>query len=123
MPLREHLAELRNRILLVVAGIVAGAIGGWFLFDPAFSALQQPLIDIAERDNALVTVNFAGVASALDMRFKVSIFLGLLISAPWCFIRYGPSSRPASPARSAATPSASLPHRFRCSCSASALHG
>jgi sec-independent protein translocase protein TatC len=83
MPLREHLAELRNRILLVLAGLVVGAIGGWFLFDPAFTALQQPLIDIAEQDNALVTVNFAGVASALDMRFKVSLFLGLLISAPW----------------------------------------
>ncbi len=83
MPLRAHLAELRNRILLILAGLVAGAVGGWFLFDPAFAALQQPLLDVAGRDDALVTVNFAGIASALDMRFRVAFFLGLIVSSPW----------------------------------------
>lgn len=83
MPLRAHFAELRNRIILIVVGILVGAIGGWFLFEPAFAALQQPLLDVAARDDALVTVNFAGLASALDMRLKVSAFLGLVVSSPW----------------------------------------
>lgn len=83
MPLREHLAELRLRILLAVAGIVVGAVAGWFLFDPGFEALQRPLLDVAARDDALVTVNFSGLASALDMRMKVSFFLGLVVSSPW----------------------------------------
>ncbi len=83
MPLREHLVELRNRILLAAAGIVVAAIGGWFLFDPVFEALQRPLLEVAEREDALVSVNFSGLATALDMHFKVAFFLGLILSSPW----------------------------------------
>lgn len=83
MPLREHLTELRNRLLLSLAGIVVGAVIGWFLFSPTFEALQRPLLDVAERQNALVSVNFSGLATALDMRFKVAFFLGLILSSPW----------------------------------------
>lgn len=83
MPLREHLTELRNRLFLSLAGIVVGAVIGWFLFSPAFEALQRPLLDVAERQDALVSVNFSGLATALDMRFKVSFFLGLILSSPW----------------------------------------
>ena len=83
MPLREHLTELRNRLFLSLIGIIIGAVAGWFVFSPAFEALQQPLLDVADRQNALVSVNFAGLATALDMRFKVSFFLGLILSSPW----------------------------------------
>lgn len=83
MPLREHLTELRNRIMWAVVGVVIGAVGGWFLFTPAFEALQSPLLAVAERDDALVSVNFSGLATALDMHFKVAFFLGLIISSPW----------------------------------------
>ena len=83
MPLRAHLAELRQRILLIVVGVVVGAVGGWFLVDPAFDALKQPLLDAAQRDDALVTVNFSAVASALDMRVTVAVFLGVLVTSPW----------------------------------------
>lgn len=83
MPLRAHLTELRNRVLLILLGVVVGAVVGWFLFDPTFHALQKPLIDAAQREDALVSVNFSGIASALDMRFKVAFFLGLIVSSPW----------------------------------------
>ena len=83
MPLRDHLVELRNRIIYSVIGIAVAAIGGWFLFDPAFEALQRPLIEAASRDDAIVSVNFAGLATALDMHFKVAFFLGLILSSPW----------------------------------------
>lgn len=83
MPLREHLAELRNRILLSALGVAVGAVGGWFLFTPTFEKLQQPLLDVAAKDNALVAVNFSGIASALDLRLKVALFLGMIISSPW----------------------------------------
>lgn len=83
MPLRAHLAELRLRLMLALLGIGVAAIAGWFVFEPAFTALQQPLIDAAERDDALVSVNFAGLASALDMRLRVSLFLGLILASPW----------------------------------------
>ena len=83
MSLREHLSELRNRIVLAAVGVLLGGIGGWFLFEPAFTELQRPLVEAAARDDAIVAVNFSGLASALDIRLKVAVFLGLIISSPW----------------------------------------
>lgn len=83
MPLRQHLAELRSRLMWSAIGIAACSIAGWFLFDPAFEALQTPVMDLAERDGRAVTINFAGLATALDVRLKVSVFLGVIIASPW----------------------------------------
>jgi sec-independent protein translocase protein TatC len=83
MPLRDHLAEFRNRLIWAVIGLAVGTVIGWFLFEPAFEALQQPVLAAAEAQDAAVTINFAGLATALDMRVKVSVFLGLIISSPW----------------------------------------
>jgi sec-independent protein translocase protein TatC len=83
MPLRDHLAEFRTRLIWAVVGLAVGAVVGWFLFEPAFEALQQPVLAAAEAQDSAVTINFAGLATALDMRVKVSIFLGLIISSPW----------------------------------------
>lgn len=83
MPLREHLAELRGRLMWSSIGILACSVLGWFLFDPAFEALQAPALDLAERDGRTVTINFAGLATALDVRIKVSVFLGIILSSPW----------------------------------------
>ncbi len=83
MPLKDHLREFRNRILLVAIGIAVGAVAGWFLYEPVFEALQRPILEAADGTDALVTVNFAGLATALDMKIKVSLFLGVILSAPW----------------------------------------
>lgn len=83
MPLREHLVELRNRVVLVALGLVVGAIAGWFLYDPVFELLQQPLLDAGEGRGANVSVNFAGLASAFDMQLKVSFFLAAILTSPW----------------------------------------
>jgi len=83
MPLREHLLELRKRLFLAALGVVVGAGIGWFLYDPVFHALQQPLLDIAKERRDLVTLNFAGVATAFDMKLKVSFFMGVVLSSPW----------------------------------------
>ncbi|MFW2514283.1 twin-arginine translocase subunit TatC [Demequina sp. SO4-13] len=83
MPLSAHLKEFRNRLILAVLGAAAGAIAGWFFYEPVFEALQQPVLDVAVRDDAAVAVNFSGIATALDIRIKVSLFLGVVVSAPW----------------------------------------
>jgi sec-independent protein translocase protein TatC len=83
MPLREHLIELRKRLVLAALGILVGAVLGWIVYDPVFRALQDPLLSAAADRGVQASVNFSGVATAMDMKFKVAIFLGTLVSSPW----------------------------------------
>jgi sec-independent protein translocase protein TatC len=85
MPLREHLLEFRHRLFLAAAGIALGAVVGWFLYDPVIQQIQAPLVQL-ERDG-LVALNFAGVATSFDMKVKVSVFLGILLSSPWWLLQ------------------------------------
>ena len=82
MPLRAHLRELRNRILLAAAGVAVGAVAGWIWYPWIFEQLQRPLVAVAD-GGQLVAVNFAGVATPLDMQLKVALFAGVLLSSPW----------------------------------------
>lgn len=83
MPLRAHLIELRKRLFLAALGLALGGVLGWFLYDPVFAALQQPLIHAGLARHGQVALNFAGVATSFDVKIKVSLFLGVLASSPW----------------------------------------
>lgn len=86
MSLREHLVELRQRALLALLGVVAGSVLGWLVYEPVFAALQAPLVGRAG-DGPMVALNFTGVATSFDMRIKVSLFLGTLVSSPWWLLQ------------------------------------
>jgi sec-independent protein translocase protein TatC len=83
MPLREHLIEIRKRLFFTAIGLVIGAILGWIIYDRVFEVLQQPLLDAATDRHALIGLNFDGVATAIDMKVKVSLFIGVIVSSPW----------------------------------------
>jgi len=83
VPLSAHLRELRRRGGWAALGLLVGAVAGWFLYTPVFQALQEPLLDVARARHDVVALNFAGLATAFDMRIKVSLFLALLLSSPW----------------------------------------
>lgn len=83
MPLRDHLVEFRRRIVRAALGILIGAVIGWFLYEPAFRGLTEPIMNAADDSGRLISINFAGVAAPFDMRLRVSFFLGLVISSPW----------------------------------------
>lgn len=96
MPLREHLRELRNRLLKCGIAIVLGAVAGWFLYPPVFDALMRPLYDIArEHPDRFVKINFGQVASPFNLRLRLSFYLGFLVSSPvwlyqlWAFVAPG----------------------------------
>lgn len=99
MSLGSHLRELRIRLSWSAGFLVAGTVAGWFLFDPVFKILQQPLIDVTEERGIQAVVNFGTVVSAFDLRIQVSIFLGVLMTAPiwlwnfWAFIAPGLKQR------------------------------
>ena len=47
MSFGAHLLELRKRVYISAAAIVAGMIGGWFLSDFLLQAIRQPIFDVA----------------------------------------------------------------------------
>ena len=95
MSLGSHLRELRKRLSWSAGFILAGSVVGWFLFDPVFKILQQPLLDVTERRGIDAIVNFGTVVSAFDLRIQISIFLGVILTSPvwlwnfWAFIAPG----------------------------------
>jgi sec-independent protein translocase protein TatC len=68
---------------------------GWFLFDPVFELLQAPLLEVTEARGIEAIVNFGTVVAAFDLRIQLSIFFGIVLSAPlwlynlWAFIAPG----------------------------------
>ncbi|CAB4615900.1 unannotated protein [freshwater metagenome] len=99
MSLSGHLKELRNRLFWSALFIMGGSIAGWYLFDLVFNELQRPIVELASKPGSNVTINFPTVVSAFDVRLQVSIFLGILMSAPvwlynlWAFITPGLKKR------------------------------
>ncbi len=94
MSLGDHLRELRRRLLISALALVAGAVGGWFLYDPVYQHLTAPLIEIARRrgDENSIALNFAGLTAAFSQRISIAIFVGCIVSSPvwlyqlWAFI-------------------------------------
>ncbi|MFP7706905.1 twin-arginine translocase subunit TatC [Trueperella sp. LYQ141] len=84
MPIRAHLRELRKRILWSLFGIFCGAIAGWFLYDPAMKWITTPLI---ERTDHAAVLNFETIGAAFDLKLRLSIWIGVLISSPWWVIQ------------------------------------
>ena len=95
MSLGSHLRELRTRLSWSAGFILAGSVVGWFLFDPVFRILQQPLLEVTQRRGIEAIVNFGTVVSAFDLRIQISIFLGVILTSPvwlwnfWAFIAPG----------------------------------
>jgi sec-independent protein translocase protein TatC len=92
MSLGGHLKELRKRFFWVALFLIAGSVGGWYLFDPVFLALQAPIIAAARDSHINATVNFGTIGGAFDLRLQISVFIGVIVSSPfwlyqfWAFI-------------------------------------
>ena len=92
MKLGGHLREFRKRFFLASIFIIAGSVAGWFLFDPVFYALQDPIVKVAKDSHINATVNFGTIGGAFDLRLQISAFIGVVVSSPfwlyqlWAFI-------------------------------------
>src|SRR3954469_679128 len=100
MPLREHLRELRTRLIKSGIAILVGAVVGWFLYPWLFAELTKPLEDIVKlHPDRFVKVNFGQVASPFNLQLKLSFYLGFVLSSPvwlyqlWAFIVPGLTRR------------------------------
>ncbi|RZU22200.1 sec-independent protein translocase protein TatC [Kribbella rubisoli] len=99
MTLREHIVELRNRLLISVLAIVVCTIAAWFIYYQALEILKHPfetaVKPFAENRGLKPQLTFQGVGDPLTFRIKVSALLGLVVAGPiwlfqlWAFIAPG----------------------------------
>ena len=98
MPLREHLRELRNRLLKAGLAIAAGAVVGWFLYDPLLKALTEPISGTKD-GGGISGLNFRGAVDPFNIKLKLSVYLGVVVASPvwmyqaWAFVLPGLTKR------------------------------
>jgi sec-independent protein translocase protein TatC len=99
MTLFEHLAELRNRLLISALAVVAGAVVTWFLYDDIIRFMLHPYHDFLahhpSKDVSKGNLVTNGPLEGFTTRLKVSVYGGITLAAPvifwelWRFITPG----------------------------------
>ena len=98
MSIGDHLRELRNRLFISALGVLVMAVVGYMIYEPVFSIITRP-IEAANANGADLTLNFDTILASFDMKLTVSIWLGVLLSAPlwiyefWAFVGPGMTRR------------------------------
>ena len=98
MPLREHLRELRNRLVKAGIAIMLGAVAGWFIYDPLLTALTAP-ITAHKVGGGITGINFSGAVDPFNIKLRISVMTGVVIASPvwlyqlWSFIVPGLTKR------------------------------
>ena len=99
MPLLGHFAELRKRLFRATAAIFCASFLGWFSYDKIISWVTSPICDLKAATQAgaqncgVLYIN--GVLGPIDLKFKLSIIVGVLLASPiwlfqlWAFISPG----------------------------------
>ncbi|GAA3612882.1 twin-arginine translocase subunit TatC [Kineosporia mesophila] len=95
MALREHLAELRRRLVISVVAIIVGAGVGWWLYEPIMHAVIIDPLNEASAHGQKVTLTYRAIADAFNIKVKVAVYTGIVFSSPvwlyevWAFITPG----------------------------------
>lgn len=95
MPLKAHLVELRNRLIVAAVAVVVCGIGGWWVYEPLISELVRPMQVAAEANQQELDLRFGAPTESFDQRVKISLWIGLIASSPvwiyqlWAFITPG----------------------------------
>ncbi len=89
MPLRDHLAELRTRLLISLVAVAVGAVLGWIWYEQVFEWITAPFVEVVEEAQAQghnVTLALTGVADPFTLQLKVAAITGLVLASPvWLF--------------------------------------
>ncbi len=86
MSLGEHLVELRRRFGIIGISVVFAAVGGWFLADPVWAALSEPVMEIARERDRDAEINYTSVTEAFDTKIAIALVLGIVMAAPvWLY--------------------------------------
>jgi sec-independent protein translocase protein TatC len=105
MPLMDHLRELRNRVVKMALGVIAGMIVGFVFFNPVWHFIERPLCSAHIRGYtgcSRLGVNQLVLDGPIDpfyLRVKVAVIVGVILSSPvwlyqlWAFVAPGLYSR------------------------------
>ncbi|CAN5479199.1 twin-arginine translocase subunit TatC [soil metagenome] len=89
MSLGQHLVELRKRLTRGALAIVAGTVGGWFLYDLVWNLIRDPITRIAAargEDGGTIALNYSSITGAFDVRIQIALTIGIVISSPiWLY--------------------------------------
>ena len=89
MSLGQHLVELRKRLTRGALAIVAGTVGGWFLYDIVWTLIRDPITRIAaarNEDAGTIALNYSSITGAFDVRIQIALTIGIVISSPiWLY--------------------------------------
>ncbi|MFN8183706.1 MAG: twin-arginine translocase subunit TatC [Candidatus Nanopelagicales bacterium] len=98
MPLREHLRELRRRLVISLLAIAIGAVVGWIYYVQIFDIISRPIQDVvaqAAAEGRDVRLVVSGVTDAFMLQVKVAVMAGLVLASPvwiyqlWAFVTPG----------------------------------
>jgi sec-independent protein translocase protein TatC len=99
MPLLEHLAEFRKRMVRALLFILFFALVGWTFYNPIVDQLTLPICDLAETrrtgSDECGNLFVGGVLGPLNLKIKVALITGLVLAVPfwlyqfWAFIAPG----------------------------------
>ncbi|MBY0689206.1 twin-arginine translocase subunit TatC [Microbacterium marinilacus] len=84
MPLGAHLTEARKRATRAAVALIVGVVAGFLLADPILDVLRTPITTLAESRDA--SLNYDSVTGAFDLRMKIALFAGVVVSSPvWLY--------------------------------------
>ena len=92
-PLLEHLIELRTRLIRSVVGLLVVFVACYFVAEPIYQFLVQPLADVLEREGARLI--YTALHEVFFTYVKVALFAALFLTFPfiaiqlWMFIAPG----------------------------------
>lgn len=79
MPLFDHLAELRRRLTILVVSIIGAALVVYFATPTLIDIMLDPVKKVLPEGSTLTVLSALG---GFTIRFKVSIFFGMIMCTP-----------------------------------------
>jgi sec-independent protein translocase protein TatC len=95
MPLAHHLRELRHRLFISGAAIVAGMVVGLVFYEPLLELFIRPFTQTVEAlasQDIDATINFDGIADPFTVPIRLAALTGVVLASPvwiyqlWAFI-------------------------------------
>ncbi|MBM4344686.1 MAG: twin-arginine translocase subunit TatC [Deltaproteobacteria bacterium] len=84
MSFREHLIELRSRVLRASIGVVVAFFVAWAFHVELYAWLSAPVRN-ALADNNLYAIKALQITESIEVYMKLSLVGGIFLASPWVF--------------------------------------